>query len=181
MRVWEFDVDIIRYKSYNQKNYGDIESELFDGRILQDSWKIVEFVPTKDEKGQKREFGDVSSWLSVPLFQGEAIDKLKPLIGDSIEILPINVAEKDYKIINVIKVLDCIDYDNAEVKRLPSGGVLRFLKYAFQKDVVENEHIFRIKEKPGSRLFVSDDFKKVVEENNLTGFKFELVWDSEEQ
>ena len=56
-----------------------------------------------------------------------------------------------------------------------------FEKYSFKPEVVENVHIFKLKDSPVSTFFVSDTFKKVVEENNLTGFNFKLVWDSEEK
>ncbi len=54
-----------------------------------------------------------------------------------------------------------------------------FTKYHFIESVVKGKHIFKIIDEPARRPFVSDEFKKRVEENNLIGFKFELVWQSE--
>ena len=39
--------------------------------------------------------------------------------------------------------------------------------------------IFKIPDERTRKPFVSDRFKKTVEDNGLQGFKFELVWDSE--
>lgn len=42
-------------------------------------------------------------------------------------------------------------------------------------------HIFKTKDETIGRPFVSDAFRQRVLESDLTGFKFELVWDSEEE
>lgn len=47
-------------------------------------------------------------------------------------------------------------------------------------DDLLNNDIFKLIDEPRRSPFVSEKFKKAVEDNNLTGFKFELVWDSEE-
>ena len=55
-----------------------------------------------------------------------------------------------------------------------------FDKYCFRMcdELLEN-NIFKLIDEPRRAPFVSDRFKECVEENNLTGFEFELVWDSE--
>jgi len=45
-------------------------------------------------------------------------------------------------------------------------------KYAFRWEQLEGIHIFRLPELGTSRLFVSDEFKRKVEENGLTGLLF---------
>ena len=80
---------------------------------------------------------------------------------------------------NITKVIDCIDYDNAEYKSLPDGKIMFFTKYAFIEDKVKNQHIFKIPEFKTSRFFVSDEFKKRVEDTGMKGFEFRLLWDSE--
>ena len=55
-----------------------------------------------------------------------------------------------------------------------------FQKYAFKsEEELRGHHIFKIIDEPTRRAFVSDEFKKCVEDNKLTGFIFKLVWDSE--
>lgn len=56
-----------------------------------------------------------------------------------------------------------------------------FEKYAFLNNgLLDGVNIFKIVDEPRRWPFVSDIFKKTVEKNNLTGFKFKLVRDSDE-
>ena len=54
-----------------------------------------------------------------------------------------------------------------------------FDKYVFIEEKVANIPIFKIVDEKRRDGFVSDEFKRIVEENNLRGFKFILVWDNE--
>lgn len=57
---------------------------------------------------------------------------------------------------------------------------MAFQKYAFRTcEELLNNNIFKIIDEPTRRVFVSDIFKETVEKNNLSGFKFKLVWESE--
>lgn len=58
---------------------------------------------------------------------------------------------------------------------------MAFQKYAFRScDELLDNNIFKIVDEPTRRAFVSDKFKQTVE-GNLLGFKFKLVWDSEQE
>ncbi len=57
---------------------------------------------------------------------------------------------------------------------------MRFIKYVFDEKTIEEMNLFKIKDESLKRPFVSETFRKRVIDSNLTGFKFELVWDSEE-
>ena len=58
--------------------------------------------------------------------------------------------------------------------------IMMFEKYAFRLcDEIKRSHIFKIVDEPLRWAFVSDTFKKMVEESELKGFIFQLVWDSE--
>lgn len=58
---------------------------------------------------------------------------------------------------------------------------MAFQKYSFKDtEQLEKCNIFKIVDEPRRRAFVSEDFKKLVEENGLEGFIFKLVWDSSE-
>ena len=58
---------------------------------------------------------------------------------------------------------------------------MAFKKYVFLPNVIENVSIFKISDEKIRYAFVSDEFKQTVEKNNLLGFKFKLVWDSEQE
>lgn len=56
---------------------------------------------------------------------------------------------------------------------------MRFTKYSFIESIIKNHNIFKIKDEPLKRPFVSDEFKNIVQSSGLIGFKFELAWESE--
>ena len=49
--------------------------------------------------------------FTIPVFSRRAWECLEPLISKNVEILPLDFNEKEYFGINVITVLDAIDYD----------------------------------------------------------------------
>jgi hypothetical protein len=103
-------------------------------------------------------------------------------LQDKAEVLPLAHPERNFFAIHVTNAIDAIDYDRAVIKKLSTGLRLEFEKYeTFVKEKVERENIFRVylDESLMWMVFVSDAFKKVVESNNLSGFKFIEVWDSE--
>ncbi|MEF3302238.1 imm11 family protein [Paenibacillus sp. GYB003] len=116
----------------------------------------------------------------IPVFSEKAITITYDFLKDSAEILPLNHDTMKLFALNVIQVLDAIDYEKAIVRRNSNGRFTGFEKFAFKKSIVQNHHIFKIPEYIGLRVFVSDEFRTRVIESNLTGFKFDEMWDSEE-
>ena len=69
--------------------------------------------------------------------------------------------------------IDCLNYDKSELKRFSSSGrVMKVIKYAFKTNKLANEIIFKLPEFPKSISYVTEEFKKTVEENDIKGFKF---------
>lgn len=89
---------------------------------------------------------------------------------------------REYFGINVIAVLDALDYGKSEYLTFSDGKrIMAFSKYVFLEDVVADASIFKLKDDRSGYSFVSEKFKQIVEENKLSGFKLELVWDSEQE
>ena len=98
-----------------------------------------------------------------------------------IEVLPLAFKEKPYWGINVVSVLDVLDYSKSIYRIFPNTNKIAIVeKYAIRNCAdLKNHNIFKIVDEPRGRSFVSEKFKNAVEQNNLTGFLFELVWDSD--
>ena len=92
-------------------------------------------------------------------------------------------SDLEYYAINVTTVLDVIDYSKSRYITFDDGKkIMVFEKYAFKLcDELIRSNIFKIIDETRGEAFVSDRFKESVEKNNLTGFRFELVWDSERE
>lgn len=184
MRIWKMMSQANDYDNFTMCNGTDwtrfIEYR-FDGKSMKNTW--IPFCVREDEKIRK---GDKPSFSgSLPVFSRKAVKVLKKYLDNNTEILPLmyrkknHFSKEEYFVINVTNLVDCIDYERAEVKRFKnSGEILRFIKYAFKPEAIKNVHIFKVPEDCVAVL-VSDEFKNLVESSGLKGFLFIEVWDSE--
>ena len=54
---------------------------------------------------------------------------------------------------------------------------MKINKYAFHPHIIDGINVFKIADERNGNGFVSDKFKMIVEDNNLEGFLFDLVWE----
>ena len=179
MRIWILDCDVDNYETLTWRQNLDIEYvQSFDGTEKKENWN-----PIKVMRVYNRVFSNTPGFSPhIPVFDEKAITVLRDLIIGNAEILQLDCEDGDFYAINVTNVRDCIDYEKSIYKTFRDGKrIMRFTKYVFNKKKIEGVDLFKIKDEPLKRPFVSENFRKRVLENNLTGFKFELAWDSEEE
>ncbi|MCF0130795.1 MAG: hypothetical protein HUJ71_03665 [Pseudobutyrivibrio sp.] len=180
MKVWKLNFELDNYDNLISIPPFSIEdiNEL-DGRRLLGKWQTRKVVRMEPEKNLP--LGDAPGF-TIPVFSERALCYLRELIRENIEELPLECSENNYYAINVINVLDAIDYQKSEYKTYRDGKrIMLFIKYCFKEDIVKDVSIFKIVDERRRSIFVSDQFKKIVEYNNLKGFKFELAWDSDNE
>lgn len=178
MKIWQLYFEVDKYDNLIPvKEFTADEIQAFDGRRIQNPWKPILVKRMEPEK--KLELGDAPGFV-LPVFSKRALAVLDPLIKNSVEKLELRFAEAEYYAINVISVLDVIDYDKSKYITYRDGKrIMTFQKYVFREcEQLKDVNIFKIVDEPRRRAFVSDEFKKAVERNGLLGFKFKLVWDS---
>ncbi len=183
MKIWILDCDVNDYENlaWGNNEY-DIDLDFiqsFNGVSKEKDWNPVKLKRMYDN----RKFSNTPGLSShIPVFDKKAVDIMEEFLIGNAEILSIFCGDKEFFAINVIKVLDCIDYEASEYKTFKNGvRILRFIKYAFIEEKIENVHLFKIKDGTLKRPFVSDGFRQKVLDSVLTGFQFELVWDSNEK
>lgn len=180
MKIWQLYFEVDKYDNLIPiEEFTADEIQSFDGRQKKDIWKPLHVKRMEPEK--KLELSDAPGF-TIPVFSRRALEILRPYIQNSIEELELQFSEKEYYGINVTAILNVIDYSKSKYRMYSDGKkIMAFQKYAFIScEELINNNIFKIVDEPRRRAFVSDKFKKVVEENNLIGFKFKLVWDSEQ-
>ena len=176
MKIWELIADVNNFE--NLQRIGDFDLEMlqsFDGRSKTSDWQPLLF------KGMygNRQWGDIVDYHGhMPIVTRKVIEATQDLLDNNVEILPVLCEGHELFLLNVTKVIECIDYTKAKYKII-SERIKFFSKYAFQLDKINNNHIFKLKELPLSSPFVSDEFRQRIIDNGLKGFKFELLWDSE--
>ncbi|MEA5023431.1 hypothetical protein SDC9_21107 [bioreactor metagenome] len=177
MKVWLWKPDSNKYENLTLP-LEDVDKLIdfyeFDGRKISDVWEPMEVGIYKKAKR-----GDTPSFIAGPVLSERAVETLRDILDDKVEILPLKYSKENYYVINVLNVLDAIDYTKAEYLTFDDGRVYRFTKYAFIEEKVKSQPIFKLVEHPKSEVFVSDEFRSRVLEHKLAGFEFIEVWDSE--
>jgi len=139
----------------------------FKGKPVGDAWTPI---PVKFKKGQRR--GDFPFLVtSIPVFSERALQVLKPLVADKIEILPLECQEEPLYAINVLDVVYCLDYSRSKFEFFLGNRTIK--KYAFKEGSIYGHHLFKLETERG--VLVSHRFKSLVEQNGLVGLTFKPV------
>lgn len=180
MKIWKLETDANNYDYFTIPNDEERKKVLFDycfdGRHIADRWKPIKVeVIEESKRSDTPTFGG-----GRPVLSENAVLILGDLIKGVTEILPLDYSKEKYYVINVVDVVDCIDYEKTKCKMFEnSNRVMRFIEYAFKANAVKGKHIFKIPEHPKSEVFISDEFRDRVLNNGLEGFAFLELWDSE--
>ncbi|MGB8455800.1 MAG: DUF1629 domain-containing protein [Anaerocolumna sp.] len=182
MIIWKMDTNLNGFASLSSLDH-DKSFEIsinFDGRRFGSKWNPLEY--TKYYEHKELPLSDAPfSVPGIPIFSIKAIECLKEVLGKNMEILPVYIDEQEFYLLNVLEVVDCLDYDKSEIKYFSGEPkrIMKIVKYAFIEQKLNGKNIFRIKEQKRAGLFVTDKFKEAVEKSGLEGFEFREVWGSE--
>jgi hypothetical protein len=183
MKVWKLYSELEGYAAICSLKH-DITfkiSDNFDGRSLKEGWEPLLYTKHIDEK--KLPLGDKPNSLpSMPIVSHRALECIKELIIPYVEVLPVYIDGFEFFLINILDIIDCLDYEKSELSYFRSDphDIKKILKYEFLKDKIWDKVIFKIPENKLNVPFVTDQFKLEVEKHGLEGFRFEKVWDSEQ-
>ena len=179
MKVYLLNFDVNNYKSIQLCDDVDADYyQMFDGTRLKEHW-ISPKVKVYDEDEVLLD-GDAPGF-NIPVFNKNALDFLYPLIHNNVELLPLRLNDELLYGINVITILDAINYDLSDYLTFRDGKrIMCFKKYYFKDEIIKGHNIFKINDIRRGVVFVSECFYKSVIENNLKGFKMELVYENED-
>lgn len=177
MNIWKLGFEVDLYDNLIARpEMGVDEFQSFDGRSKKNQWTSK--VLTRMEPEKNLLLSNVPGFFPhIPVFDKKAVDILNKYLKHTAEILPVYSKDGEFYIINIINVLDCIDYKKSKYRMFPnSDRIMIFQSYAFIEERLRGTDIFKIKDEPRKSAFVTDNFKNCVLENELSGFKFQLVW-----
>ncbi len=158
--------------------HGLSEYSTMEGKPLKTNWTPVT-LPYNTKEGNV--FSDylhnVYGWLLV---SDRFIRCVQPFDEDSVEYLDVTILNShsgkgrtDYKVANVIDVVDALDLANSVYDTYVAAGkefiVVR--KFSLKFSVVQNHHIFKLSNE-SAPVFVSEEIKNIIEKHSMTGFDF---------
>ncbi len=149
------------------------KGEPFKGKIP-DFVKL--FIKKEDENEEQLDLlPNPVSWL---IFSERLTEYALPFIKEDVQIFdPPIYRESDgakvggYKLINPIRVIDCLDKEKSNIKKAEDGHIKLCLDMHIKEDCVGNHHIFRVKDYLPS-IILSDVFAKGIRKEGFEGFAF---------
>lgn len=179
MKIYKLQGDLDHIATLNSVNDLEEDPTILDGTEKQ-GWIKIDVRIDDGSRKKNLKFKDYSS-IAEPVFSKKAVEALIEITDEGVQFLPIHCVDtnEDYYIVNVTKIVDCIDYSKSEMVYYSSGRIMYFKKYCFIPEKVKDLKIFKLIDEPARKPFVTDDFAKKIEEHHLTGFDLELVWDSD--
>lgn len=159
---------------FHQKDNEQILEVHFSDARLADQWKVPVAHGFDDNPGAEGDFPSLSNFSEIPVVSQRAWECLRPLIGACCEALPIrHPTARPYALIHVMATIDCLDFDTSELTRnRTTGRVNRISRYAFRENLLSGVHIFKLPLASGAELIVDDEFRRIVEANELSGLLF---------
>jgi hypothetical protein len=164
------------------QTYGTLKSALSE-------WTIPEFFVVQNLTYPKAPLNDIGQLAGMAIISEKSgsilgdllhIDsELLPMVGNKIEVKgkmkPLGKNLRFY-IVHHLQARNALDFSKLDED--PTSNYISYLeKYEFRIDQLENAHFFKIKHHPG--YFASETFIKTLEQHNLRGMVWELIWDSE--
>lgn len=176
MYDFQNDSDVINctVENLDSVNRYDVEK----GLNISD-WDIGIKMSFEAEEGQR--FSDYVAnnmgWFVVTRKFKEILDKVQNFKLQFIPIEAINKATSNsyttFYLVNICSLLDGLDLEHSKYSVFTVGEekVLSVKVYSMKKSVVEGHQIFRLKSSSVA-IFVSEELKKEIEKNRITGCDF---------
>lgn len=181
MKIWKLENQLVNYESFQLLNtekefFNSFSQKVLSGKALNGELDMIEI--DLAEKGIICDAPKFWAASGTMLISEKAKKCLEGVISKSGELIPLKYKDRLLYLINITKILDVLDYDKSEFMQLSTGLVYGISKYSFIFDKLQENDIFKVMLNGRiftSEIFVTDKIKKIIEENNLTGFKFTEV------
>ena len=186
MKVWILTADMDGYESFKLINEDKEFLRHFKQKMSSGEKQNREFDNLKIEiidTGKSSDSPRFWNYIGTLVFSERAKNCLEDCLKDCVEFIPLKYEQINYYMLNVVRIVDAIDYDSAAFRRLDTGLVVGMDKYSFRTDAINNLHMFKVFLNGriyDSEIYVSSELTERIEELNLAGFKFTEVWDSDE-
>jgi hypothetical protein len=179
LKAYEFQITtetMVLTAVNSEESSGHPISTNFKGQSKREEWW-----PIKIDTLYRNKYTDFPHFIiGQPMVSDKVKQILEPYIKDEVEFLPIAHDEMDMYMVNVMNILDCVDWERSEVKWFEEEYFMGFNKLRFDfKKIPDHVYMFKIKETAATEVFVTETFRELIEHNHLQGLSFSVVYDSE--
>ena len=115
--------------------------------------------------------------VSFLIVSPEALEMFNKIDKNAFEVLDFICGCGKYYIINIIKIVDCIDMEKSVYKtyKMDPDTIVKYKKLFFKWDNIKDNKIFWLKHLEGGLLVCTDEVKNQIENAHLYGLGFELL------
>lgn len=178
MAIFMVEADTVTYASLGYQNdFVAREVPQFLGQSIGDTWSQWANLPVHRVMESPSHILE-SDFYAYRGSRGiaaarQAWEILHPLVGNSVEALPLACSDVNLVALNVILTLDCLDLSYAYIQPNASRSSYWYRDVRVKDNLCRGKPIFKVpKRKHPSNIYVSDEFKALVEANHLRGLKF---------
>lgn len=179
-------------EAYRIWHFAQYHNSTFSSRALLDAievyWQhrlngIWHFFPIGIESSEETQHlpsGDLQLFLpDIPIMNQKALEVFKSVLSANGEFLPLASSEQKLYFYHLIPSVEALDQEHAQFRRSKrSGRISRITQYAFHKEVIQDQFLFKIPEEKS--LFATNRFIQLIEEYQLTGLTYQPIWSDQE-
>jgi len=178
-----FAIDTFNYSTYHLPNVKDKEffaqsciPLLLKGKAIGNKWKPLIFL-----KKRQRKNTDFTSIENAGIaISKKALDALRPLIKDEVEILPLKtLAREPFYFINCLTSIDALDEEKSIFQYSSvSKTKIGITKFVFDEEKIKDKHMFKLNIFKFN-TFISGELRAICKQHDLQGLDFsrpKLLW-----
>jgi hypothetical protein len=120
---------------------------------------------------------DISSF-HLPVFSERAKAVFQPHLQGLGQWISLDFDEAPYWLFWLTEVQDVLDLGVSRIEHFRSGKVMHISRAAFKPEAAQAPFMWHVPQQPSQFVCVTDSALELVREHKLTGFSFELLWNS---
>lgn len=179
MKYYKLTMDMDRNNDIVCYYSGDLEVDqniFITGKYYSGSYMDFKFFYTEQEGDVLTDYlANDKGWFVV----SEKLQNILKSLNTQIQFLPVRITEKNknieikgYCIANILRVVDalCLDASDYFETEIPGLGIIYTVsKYGIYAERTEGSDIFKLSRRQEIPVFVSENFKFLVEKEDITG------------
>lgn len=181
MNIWYLKFDVNKYGF----RYLDVDEEY--GRMIRRCNRIEkkqEIIYTLDHEWKGSDYADIYSFADIKgtfAINKQTKEILEKNVTINVEYLPItsNESDEEIYIVHILSAADVLDLKNCKCRYICNNYIYEIKKYSFKPEVKEYSIFKCIKQGviDTVNIYCTDTFKDIIDENNITGFLFEKIYE----
>ncbi len=177
MTIYQLRPDADRFQWLTMVDERDFDVEaLFQGETIRSTWTPKHVIPLVEKGMPTAPLSDYPVLGTIPTFSRRAVDALRSILESNGELLPLASDVGEFYAFNVTNVIDALDEEQSKLIRFQSSGrVMSITQYAFRREALNDQMIFKLPQSLKGRPFVTQTFADVAKLAGLAGLLFDRL------